>query len=320
MENILEIKNLHTYFFSDEAQVKAVENLNLKVKKGEVLALVGESACGKSVSAYSVMGLIDSPGKIVKGEIIFKGQDLLKLPKKKMQAIRGQDISLVFQEPGSSLNPLYTIGLQIDEMIRAHNKTASKEDRGKRILELLNKVGISNPQSRIKDYPYNFSGGQAQRIMIAMALSCEPKLLIADEPTTSLDVTIQAQIMNLFMRLRQELDFTLILITHNLALCSEVADRVAIMYAGRIVEEALIEEIFKNPLHPYTKALFASIPQAESKKARLKVIKGAVADPSAKPSGCHFHPRCPLAKNRCKVNYPEYREISPGHSLSCFEI
>lgn len=317
MEDILEIKNLHTYFYTEDSVVKAVEGLNLSIDKGEALGLVGESACGKTVTAYSVMNLIQPPGKITKGEIIFEGKDLIKASDKEMQKIRGKKIALVFQEPSMALNPLYTIGFQIGEAIRFHSSGLSKLEQKKRVLTLLRKVGIPQAELRIKDYPHNLSGGQAQRAVIAMALACNPKLIIADEPTTSLDVTIQAQIMDLFLKLKTEEDFTFILITHNLALCSEVVDRIAIMYAGRIVELGPTKEIFRQPLHPYTKALFASIPKGNSTKVKLKVIKGLVANPANKPSGCHFHPRCPLARDNCRRDYPEYRKLTPDRWVSC---
>ena len=258
MDNILEIKNLHTYFYTENSIVKAVEGLNLSVKRGEALALVGESACGKTATAYSVMQLVQAPGKIVEGQIFFAGKDLLKVSSRQMQNIRGKDMAIVFQEPSAALNPLYRIGFQIGEAIRFHDRKVTKPEQEKRVLELLAQVGIPEPESRINDYPHQISGGQAQRAVIAMALSCNPKLLIADEPTTSLDVTVQAQIMDLFTQLKKEKNFTFILITHNLALCSEVVDRIAIMYGGKIVEIGSTKEIFNNPQHPYTKTLFSS--------------------------------------------------------------
>ncbi len=317
MGNILEIKNLHTYFYTENSLVKAVEGLDLSVKKGEALGLVGESACGKTVTAYSVMRLIEKPGKIVKGEILFEGKDLLKLSQNEMQGVRGNDVAIVFQEPSMALNPLYPIGFQIGEAMPFHQKGIDSSKQRQRVLELLRQVGIPDPEVRIKDYPHNLSGGQAQRAVIATALACRPKLIIADEPTTSLDVTVQAQIMDLFTQLKKEGNFTFILITHNLALCSKVVDRIAIMYAGKIVELAETKEIFKNPLHPYTKALFSSIPKGDAVKRKLKVIEGSVADPANKPSGCHFNPRCPENKENCQRGYPQYREIKPGHWVSC---
>ena len=318
MENILEIKNLHTYFYTEDSIIKAVEGLNLSVKKGEVLGLVGESACGKTITAHSVMRILQPPGRIAQGEIFFEGKNLLKMSADKVRRIRGGEISIIFQEAQAALNPLYTVEFQIAEAIKAHKKDITKAEIRSLVLELLKRVGISHPKMRMKDYPHNLSGGQAQRVMIAMAIACKPKLLIADEPTTSLDVTIQAQIMDLFRKLREETGFTLILITHNLALCSQIAERIAIMYAGRIVELASLEEIFNSPLHPYTKALFSSIPDQGVSKERLKVIEGVVPNPADKPSGCHFHPRCPMKKKRCEDKYPEFREASPDHGVSCF--
>lgn len=318
MDAILEIKNLHTYFYSQNSVGKAVEGLNLLVERNEVLGLVGESACGKTVTAYSVMKLIQPPGKIVEGEIIFDGIDLLKLSPEQMRRIRGNKIAMIFQEPKASLNPLYTVGFQVAEAIKTHKKGLSKEEVNRLVLELFKKVGIPQPEIRVKDYPHNLSGGQAQRVMIAMGICCNPQILIADEPTTALDVTIQAQIMDLFAQLKQDKQFTLILITHNLALCSQIADRIAIMYAGRIVELATKEEIFSDPLHPYTQALFASIPKEGAYKEKLKVIEGAVPDPSFKPRGCYFHPRCPEKKEICLGEYPQFREVKPQHWVSCF--
>jgi len=259
MENILEIKDLHTYFYKEDSVVKAVKGLNLSVRKGEVLGLVGESGCGKTITAYSVMRLIEPPGKIIKGEIIFKGKDLLKLPLSEMRKIRGGEISLIFQEPKAALNPLYTIGFQMDEMIKIHRKDLTKGERHSLIIEFLKKVGVVQPIEKIKDYPHTLSGGQAQRVIIATMLLCNVSLLIADEPTSNLDVTIQAQVVDLFMQLKQDTKFTLIFITHNLALCSQVADRVAVMHKGGIVEIGPTCEIFKKPSHAYTKMLLSSV-------------------------------------------------------------
>lgn len=320
MRNILEIKNLHAYFYTPDSIVKAVDGVNLFAREGEVLGLAGESGCGKTVTAQAVMRLIPSPGRIVQGEIIFEGQNLGGLSQEQMRQLRGNKISLIFQEPQAALNPLYPIGYQISEKILCHRKSFTRRQVRELTLGLLEKVGIANPRIRYKDYPFNLSGGQAQRVMIAMALSCSPALLIADEPTTSLDVTIQAQIMDLFARLRKETKFTLILITHNLALCARTADRLAVMYAGRIVETASIERIFTSSLHPYTKALFSSIPRGESYKNRLKVIEGSVVDSAFKPTGCYFHPRCPTKKEICVNAYPEFKEVHHGHWVSCFMV
>lgn len=316
---ILEIKNLHTYFFTEDSTIKAVEGLNLWVNRGEVLGLVGESASGKTVTAYSILRLIEPPGKIEQGNIFFEGKDLLKLTKQDMQKVRGSLISIVFQEPKSSLNPLYTVGFQIAEMIQAHRKDREKKDVHSQVVELLKKVEIPKPESRIKDYPHSLSGGEAQRVMIAMAIACSPKLLIADEPTTALDVTVQAQIMQLFLKLKEKSQFTLILITHDLRLCSWVADRVAVMYAGRIVELAKSSELFAHPLHPYTKALLSSMPQDKFAKDRFKAIQGQVPDAALKPRGCHFHPRCPIKDEHCTRCHPDFKEIENEHWVSCFK-
>ena len=317
MENLLEINNLNTYFYTQGLVIKAVEGLYLSVKRDEILGLVGESACGKTVAALSIIRLIQAPGKIVSGEIIFEGKDLLKVAEPSMRSMRGKSISIIFQEPSASLNPLFPIEYQVGEMIKTHNKGMSKKDVNASVLELLRRVDISRPEIRARDYPHNLSGGEAQRVMIAMALSCKPKLLIADEPTTSLDVTVQEQIIRLFVRLKKDSGFSLIFITHDLPLCFRVCDRIAVMYAGKIVELAGRDEIFNLPLHPYAQALLSSVPQGKASKEKLKVIEGAVPDPALKPSGCHFHPRCPIKENVCLVEYPQYREISPGHWVSC---
>lgn len=318
MRNILEIRNLHAYFYTHDSVVKAVDGVNLFAREGEVLGVVGESGCGKTVTAQAVMRIIPLPGRIVQGEVVFDGRSLGGLSQEQMRQLRGNKISLIFQEPQAALNPLYSIGYQISEKILCHRKSVTRRQARELTLGLLEKVGIANPRIRYKDYPFNLSGGQAQRVMIAMALSCGPALLIADEPTTNLDVTIQAQIMDLFARLQEETKFTLILITHNLALCARTADRLAVMYAGRIVETASIEQIFTRPLHPYTKALFSSIPRGESYKNKLKAIKGTVVDSAYKPTGCYFHPRCPAKKEICVNAYPEFKEVNPGHWISCF--
>mgnify|MGYP001077021767 CR=1 FL=1 len=315
MDYILEIKNLHTYFYTDSKIIKAVEGLNLSVKKDEILGLVGESGCGKTVSMYSVLRLLKEPAKIVKGEIIFNGIDLLKIEEKDMQKIRGKDISIIFQEPTSSLDPLFTIGYQLEETIKDSNKI-KKSDRRKIVFEFLRKVKL-DPEIKINSYPFRLSGGEAQRVVIAIALINNPKLIIADEPTTSLDVTVQANIIKLLKELKEELRFSMILITHNLALCYQLADRIAIMYAGRIIELASSEIIFKESLHPYTKALLACIPNLEFYKEPLYNIPGGVPDPAFKPSGCFFNPRCPFKLDICELKYPDFIEIKEGHFLSC---
>ena len=320
MNNILKIENLHTYFYSEGQVIKAVEGLTLQVKKSEVLGLVGESACGKSVSALSVLRLVQPPGKVVKGRIKFEDKDLLKLSEKQMQSIRGKDISIIFQEPGAALNPVYTAGFQIAEMIKVHNRAFSGRGIRNRVQQLLEDVELSDTGRILKSYPHNLSGGQAQRVMIAMAVSCNPKLLIADEPTTALDVTVQAQIMALFSKIKQQFGLTLILITHDLRLCRQVADRIAIMYAGKIVEVAPTDKIFSNPLHAYTQALIESVPKDKVSRDRFKVIGGRVPDPANKPAGCYFNVRCPVSEDICRSVYPEFIEIEPGHMVSCHKV
>jgi oligopeptide/dipeptide ABC transporter ATP-binding protein len=318
MENILEVKNLHTYFYQEDSIIKAVEGVSFNLKKGEVLGLVGESGCGKSVTAYSLIGLINEPGEIKKGEVIFQNKDLLKIRQKQLRKFRGRDISLIFQEPHAALNPVYTVGFQIAETIKAHNKGIKKEQLQERVKELLIKVGL-NPETKIKSYPHNLSGGEAQRVMIAQSLSCNPKILIADEPTTALDVTVQAKIINLFKKLQKEEDFSLIFITHDLALCSQIVDRVAVMYAGQLVELANLENIIEKPLHPYTQALFASLPQRNKKRGVLEAIKGDVPDSDKKPQGCLFNPRCNISENICLKDKPKLKEINPGHWVRCIK-
>ncbi len=320
MEDILDIKDLHTYFYSEDSVIKAVEGLNLQVKKGEVLGLVGESACGKSVSALSVLRLIQHPGRIVKGKINFEGKDLLNLSERQMQSIRGKEISIIFQEPGSALNPVYTVGFQVAEMIKTHNPEISRKDIKNKVLGLLQAVELSESERIIKSYPHTLSGGQAQRVMISMAVACNPKLLIADEPTTALDVTIQAQIMSLFAKIKKQTNLSFILISHDLRLCRQSTDRIAIMYAGKIVEEAPTNEVFSNPLHPYTQSLLASLPGDKQPKERFTVISGRVPNPADKPAGCHFRPRCTLAGVLCESVYPEFIEVNPGHFVSCHKV
>lgn len=317
MENILEVKNLHTYFYLEESLLKAVEGVSFNLKKGEVLGLVGESGCGKSVTAYSIIKLIEKPGEIKTGEVIFEGKDLLKLGAKSLGKIRGKEVALIFQEPHAALNPVYTVGYQIEETIKTHNRNIKKRQAEERALSLLKKVGIKNPEAKLRSYPHNLSGGEAQRVMIAQALSCGPKILIADEPTTALDVTVQAKIIELFKRLKQEENFSLIFITHDLALCSQLADRIAVMYAGQIVELASLDKIIKNPLHPYTKALFLALPQKGKEKEKLISIAGDVPDADNKPKGCFFHPRCQVKKEGCSKNKPDLREVKPGHWARC---
>lgn len=313
---LLEVKDLSTYFYTEEGISRAVDGVDFEIGEREVLGLAGESACGKTVTALSILRLVSSPGRIVRGEVLYKGRDLLKYSEGLMRKIRGREISMVFQEPATSLNPVFTIGDQIMEALILHQQLKKKEAR-KKAIQLLNLVNIPSPESRIHDYPHNLSGGMKQRVMIAMALSGNPFLLIADEPTTALDVTIQAQILELLKDLQRRLKMSILLITHNLGIISQVANRVAIMYAGRIVEQGTTEKILKAPLHPYTKGLLESIPRMEITQRRLSTIEGMVPKPIQWPSGCRFHPRCPVKLPICSEKEPEMREFSSGHRVRC---
>ena len=314
---LLDIRNLRTYFFTDYGVVKAVDSIDLQVREGETLGIVGESGCGKSVTGLSILRLVPTPpGKIVEGKILFQGKDLLRLSEKEMRKIRGNKISMIFQEPMTSLNPVFTIGDQIAEAIILHQGLRKKEALQKTI-EILRLVGIPGPEERIKNYPHQLSGGMRQRVMIAMAISCNPTLLIADEPTTALDVTIQAQILNLLQDLKQKLNMALILISHDLGVIAQVADRIAVLYAGSLMEYADTLEIFHRPRNPYTQGLLRSLPYYQKRKARFKVIPGQVPDPLSPPSGCKFHPRCDLAVEKCRKEEPLFEEVSPGHWSRC---
>jgi len=320
MTHLLEISNLTTSFKTEDGLVQAVRQVDLHIDKGETLALVGESGCGKSVTALSVMRLITTPpGKIESGRILFEGQDLLDLPSKKMQEIRGNDISMIFQEPMTSLNPIFSVGDQIGEAIALHQKKSPEETR-ELTLEMLRKVAMPSPEKRIDQYPHELSGGMKQRVMIAMAISCQPALLIADEPTTALDVTIQAQILDLLERLQKESGMSTLLITHNLAIVAEYADRVAVMYAGKILEEAPVEMLLEKPAHPYTRGLINSLPQDEPGK-KLESIPGTVPNSAFLPTGCAFHPRCGEAMPECKTDIPPFFEApgsGPEHKVACW--
>ena len=317
MGRLLEVSDLKTYFFMDEGTAKAVDGVSFEVDKGETLGLVGESGCGKSVSALSIMRLIPHPpGRIVGGQITLKGKNLLALDKEKMREIRGNEISMIFQEPMTSLNPVYTCGNQIEEAIILHQKVSKKTAREKAI-EMLRLVGIPAPEQRVREYPHQLSGGMRQRVMIAMALSCNPSVLLADEPTTALDVTIQAQILRLLEKLQQELHMAVIIITHDLGVIAEVADRVAVMYAGKIMEYAEVRGIFDTPGHPYTQGLLKSIPKLTETRERLMVIPGVVPNPLNFPQGCKFNPRCPLVIPECREREPDLRELTPGHLVRC---
>ena len=317
MKELLRVKDLKTYFFTHEGTVKAVDGINLKVSKGETLGLVGESGCGKSVTALSIMRLIPSPpGKIVGGEIHFEGKNLLELNEKEMRKIRGRKISMIFQEPMTSLDPMFTIGDEIAEVIRLH-QGLKKDEARKKAIESLKTVGMPDPEKRINEYPHELSGGMRQRAMIAMALSCNPTLLIADEPTTALDVTIQAQILRLIDELRKKFGTSVLLITHDLGVIAETCDNVAVMYAGHIVEHTDANTLFRNPLHPYTKGLMKSIPRLDVDTKRLEIIKGLVPTLLDMPSGCPFHPRCNFCSEGCTKELPKLIEVEKNHLVRC---
>ncbi len=288
---LLEVQELVTHFFTDDGIVKAVDGVDIKVFPGEIIGLVGESGCGKSVTSFSIMGLVDPPGRIIGGKILFEGKDLLKLSDDQMQEVRGNQISMIFQQPQSCLNPVFTVGSQIVEVFEIHEKI-SKKEAWQKSIDLLRVVGIPDPEKKANAYPHELSGGQAQRVMIAMALALNPKLLIADEPTTALDVTIQAQILLLLADLRNKFNTSIILITHDLGVISEMADRVAVMYAGKVVEETSVISLFKNPLHPYTVGLIASVPVLGQIKESLSTIPGNVPNLIGLPAGCRFKTRC----------------------------
>ena len=314
---LLEVQNLSIHFFTDEGVIRAVENVTFEIYSGEILGLVGESGCGKSVTGLSLLRLIPiPPGRIVNGQIVFDGRSLLQLEEKEMEKVRGNDISMIFQEPMTSLNPVFSIGDQIMEAIILHqglNKTEARE----RAIEMLERVKIPSPEKRIDSYPHQLSGGMRQRAMIAMALSCQPKLLIADEPTTALDVTIQAEVLRLLKEIQGDMGMSVMLITHDLGVVAEIADRVAVMYAGRIFEYGPIEAIFGKMRNPYTRGLMRSIPQLAEKKDRLNAIPGQVPDPMDLPVGCKFHPRCYLMIEECKKEEPPLFQVNGNHFSRC---
>ncbi len=316
---VLEVNNLQTHFFTDEGVVPSVNGVSFHIDQEETLGVVGESGSGKSVTSLSIMQLVPNPpGRIVGGEILFQGQNLLKKSAEEMRKIRGNDIAMIFQEPMSSLNPVYMVGNQIAEAIVLHEKI-TKREAFNRAVEMLRLVGIPSPERRAREYPHQMSGGMRQRIMIAMALACNPKLLIADEPTTALDVTIQAQILDLMKKLKREFHAAIMLITHDLGVVAEMCDRVAVMYAGKVVEEASTAELFREPLHPYTEGLLASIPRIdETQREKLHVIEGTVPNLLHLPKGCSFAPRCPKAMDICRREEPVLADVGDGRKVSCW--
>jgi len=318
-EAILEVRKLRTSFFTSDGVVHAVDNVSFDVRKGEAVALVGESGCGKSVTAMSVMRLVAPPGRITGGEIRFKGKNLAELSERDMRNVRGDDIAMVFQEPMTSLNPVFRIGDQVAEAIRIHRKMSKKEAR-QRAAEMLELVSIPDPVKRLDDYPHQLSGGMRQRVMIAMALSCDPELLIADEPTTALDVTIQAQIMELLASLQKRLGLAILLITHDLGVVAEFCERVIVMYTGRIVEEAPVRDLFANPAHPYTRGLLKSLPSITGGEGakRLATITGMVPPIGSLPTGCKFYPRCPDVMPICIPHEPARMIVGPDHDARCY--
>jgi peptide/nickel transport system ATP-binding protein len=314
---LLEIDGLRTVFRTSSGDVAAVDGVSLTVPRGRTLGIVGESGCGKSMLSLSVMRLVPPPGRVAAGRVILEGRDLLQLPMSEMRDVRGSRVAMIFQEPMTSLNPVHPIGRQITEAMRAHDKRASANELRDRAIEALRRVRIPSPERRFDDYPHQLSGGMRQRVMIAMALACRPALLIADEPTTALDVTVQAQILDLLRELQAETGMSIILITHDLGVVAEMADEVAVMYAGRVVERAAAAEMFASPQHPYTLGLLGSIPRLDEDRERLLAIEGAVPPPFALPQGCRFHPRCPFAIAACTSTQPALEEVAPGQFAAC---
>jgi oligopeptide/dipeptide ABC transporter ATP-binding protein len=317
-EPLLVLRDLQTHFDTDDGLIRAVDGVSLEVRAGETLALVGESGSGKSVTALSILRLVARPqGRIVGGEVRFRGRDLLRCSDAEMRAIRGREISMIFQEPMTSLNPVLTCGDQIAEVVELHERLSRARAR-ERAIEMLGRVGIASPEQRVDEYPHQMSGGMRQRVMIAMALACRPAILIADEPTTALDVTIQAQILELLEQLQREMGMAVLLITHDLGVVAETDDRLAVMYAGQVVEYGEVPEAFRRPRHPYTAGLLASLPKLGAATDRLRVIPGHVPDPARFPSGCRFHPRCPIAQSRCRERVPALEPAADGHRARCW--
>ncbi len=317
MSELLRVKDLATYFFTDKGTVKAVDGNSFVINKGETLGVVGESGCGKSITAMSILNLIEEPGKIVKGSIQFEGKELIGIGDEGIRKVRGNDISMIFQEPMTSLNPVLKIGFQISEPLILH-QNMSKEEAELKAIEMVDMVGIPRPKKIINCYPHELSGGMRQRIMIAIALACNPKLLIADEPTTALDVTIQAQILKLMNDLQEKTNTAIMMITHDLGVIAQVADHVMVMYSGKIVEYAPVEKLFNNPSHPYTIGLLNSIPKLDSEEKRLNTIEGVVPNPMELPQGCYFAPRCKKAMEICKKQQPGTYKIDDEHTVNCF--
>ncbi len=321
-EPILEVRNLTVHFYTYAGIVKAIEKVSFDVYRGETFALVGETGCGKSVTSRALTQLIESPGRIVEGSVLYHRDDgsvvdLLKLGPEEIREIRGKEIAYIFQDPHASLDPLYTVGYQIAEAMVVHKTVKDWKEGFRRAVEILRHVLIPDPERRVKNYPHELSGGMKQRVVIGTGVSNNPRILIADEPTTALDVTVQAQILDLMNRLKEEYKTTVILITHNMGVVAEMADRVAVMYAGKIVEIGSVEQIFKNPLHPYTQGLLKAVPNPMAKIEKLETIPGTVPNLIEPPSGCRFHPRCPKVMGICKEKVPELKEIEPGHFVAC---
>lgn len=316
-EKVIEVKNMNTHFFTSKGVVKAVDGVDFHIKSGETLAIVGESGCGKSVTSKSILRLVPDPGEIVEGEINFLGENLLHYSEKMMRDLRGNKISMIFQEPMTSLNPVFTIEYQIGEVLRLHRGLSKKEAKDESI-RLLKKVGIPNAEKVVEEYPFALSGGMRQRAMIAMALACNPRLLIADEPTTALDVTIQAQVLDLMKELQEELDTATLFITHDLAVVAEIADRVDVMYSGRVVEEAVADVLFEDPKHPYTVGLLKSIPELHAGEDELHAIEGVVPNPLNRPEGCQFCTRCEKVMDKCRKEMPELYNIGNGRKVRCW--
>jgi oligopeptide/dipeptide ABC transporter ATP-binding protein len=316
-DTLLKIEGLKTHFFTEAGIVKAVDNVSFDIRKGESLGLVGESGSGKTVTALSVLGIVPKPGKIVEGKIEFKGENLLKKSEKEMQSIRGREIAIIFQDPSSSLNPIFNVEIQLRDILSAH-ESMPKEECRKKIIELLNLVGIPEAEIRMREYPHQFSGGMKQRVAIARALALQPTLLFADEPTTSLDVTIQAQVLDLLEDLKKKLGMSLVMITHDMGIIAKMTTRVVVMYAGNICEIAKTEDLYAHPRHPYTALLLAAVPRLDRKK-KLRIIPGNIPNLIEPPSGCRFHPRCEYATDKCAEASPILEEVEPEHFVACFE-